>query len=47
MQSIKIGAHEAGGRLDKYLCRYMKEAPVSFFYKMMRKKNITLNCVNS
>ena len=43
MQSIKIAAHEAGGRLDKYLGRYMKEAPMSFFYKMMRKKNITLN----
>lgn len=43
MQSIIIHEREAGGRLDKFLGRYMKEAPVSFFYKMLRKKNITLN----
>lgn len=43
MQSLMVQEKEAGGRLDKYLGRYMKEAPVSFFYKMLRKKNITLN----
>ena len=43
MQEITIGTNEAGQRLDKFLAKYMKLAPKSFFYKMMRKKNITLN----
>lgn len=43
MQETKIGTNEAGQRLDKYLQKYMPLAPVSFFYKMLRKKNITLN----
>jgi 23S rRNA pseudouridine955/2504/2580 synthase len=43
MREIAIGANEAGQRLDKFLGKYMKEAPKSFFYKMLRKKNITLN----
>ena len=30
-------------RLDKFLAKYMNEASKSFFYKMMRKKNIILN----
>lgn len=43
MRRITIGPNEAGQRMDKFLHKYMKEAPGSFFYKMMRKKNITLN----
>ena len=43
MQEITIGKNEAGQRLDKFLTKYMNLAPKSFFYKMMRKKNITLN----
>lgn len=43
MQELNIGKNEAGQRLDKFLAKYMKLAPKSFFYKMMRKKNITLN----
>lgn len=43
MKEYSIGKNEAGQRLDKYLCKILKEAPVSFFYKMMRKKNIVLN----
>lgn len=43
MQEINIGKNEAGQRLDKFLAKYMNLAPKSFFYKMMRKKNITLN----
>lgn len=43
MQEYIIGKNEAGQRLDKYLSKIMKEAPISFFYKMMRKKNIVLN----
>ena len=29
--------------MDKFLAKYLNKAPKSFFYKMMRKKNITLN----
>ena len=43
MQEFKIGANEAGQRLDKFLHKYLKEAGTSFLYKMLRKKNITLN----
>ena len=43
MQEITVSAREAGQRMDKYLARYLSEAPKSFLYKMMRKKNITLN----
>ena len=43
MREIIIKENEAGQRLDKFLKKYMKEAPASFFYKMLRKKNIVLN----
>lgn len=43
MQEITVSARDAGQRLDKFLGKYMPEAPKSFFYKMLRKKNITLN----
>ena len=43
MRVYQIGANEAQQRLDKYLKKLLKEAPDSFIYKMMRKKNITLN----
>lgn len=43
MQSIRITEQEAGWRLDRFLEKYMKEASKSFIYKMLRKKNITLN----
>lgn len=43
MQEIKITGNEAGQRLDKLLGKFLKEAPKSFIYKMLRKKNITLN----
>lgn len=43
MREYTIGKNEAGQRLDKYLSKLLKEAPASFFYKMMRKKNIVLN----
>lgn len=39
----EIRSNEAGQRLDKFLGKYMPLAPKSFFYKMLRKKNITLN----
>lgn len=43
MQEFKIGPNEAGQRLDKFLHKYLTEANTSFLYKMLRKKNITLN----
>ena len=43
MREISVSAVDEGQRLDKYLTKYMPEAPKSFFYKMMRKKNIVLN----
>lgn len=43
MRQLQIQVAEEGQRLDKYLSRYMPEAPKSFFYKMLRKKNITCN----
>lgn len=43
MQQIEIKENEAGQRLDKFLHKFMPLAPVSFFYKMLRRKNITLN----
>ena len=43
MRELMISEYEAGQRFDKFLAKYMELAPKSFFYKMMRKKNITLN----
>ena len=43
MRSITVNKNEAGQRLDKLLAKYLNLAPKSFFYKMMRKKNIVLN----
>lgn len=43
MKELTIRENEAGQRLDKFLTKYMNRAPKSFLYKMLRKKNITLN----
>lgn len=43
MRQIVVTEKEAGQRLDKFLTKYMSKAPKSFFYKMLRKKNIKLN----
>ena len=43
MKEFTINANEAGQRFDKYLGKLLREAPKSFCYKMLRKKNITLN----
>ena len=43
MKEIVISDREEGQRLDKFLGKYMNQAPAGFFYKMMRKKNIVLN----
>lgn len=43
MKEIIISECDSGQRLDKLLGRYLQEAPKSFLYKMLRKKNIVLN----
>ncbi len=43
MREISITGKDAGQRLDKYLRKYLPEAGSGFLYKMLRKKNITLN----
>lgn len=43
MREVIISEREEGQRLERYLEKYMPDAPKSFFYKMMRKKNIVLN----
>ncbi len=43
MREIVITTNEANQRLDKFLAKYLDKAPKSFVYKMLRKKNITLN----
>ena len=43
MQVLTVNQNEAGQRFDKLLVKYLNKAPKSFIYKMLRKKNITLN----
>ncbi len=43
MKKITVTKNEAGQRMDKLLAKILSDAPKSFFYKMLRKKNITLN----
>lgn len=43
MRELIVTEEESGQRLDKYLKRKLSYAPMSFFYKMLRKKNIVLN----
>ncbi len=43
MKQFYVQQNEAGQRLDKLLSKILGKAPKSFLYKMLRKKNITLN----
>lgn len=43
MRSVTIGTNQANQRLDKFLRKLMPGAGNGFLYKMLRKKNITLN----
>ena len=43
MRELQITPHDEGQRLDRFLQRQLPEAGKGFFYKMLRKKNITLN----
>lgn len=43
MKELTVSFREAGQRMDKYLFKVLNQAPKSFVYKMLRKKNIVLN----
>lgn len=43
MKELVVGKNEANQRIDKLLFKYLPDAGKGFLYKMMRKKNITLN----
>lgn len=43
MREIIISHQEANQRIDKFLLKYLDKATRNFIYKMVRKKNITLN----
>ena len=43
MREWTVQSGEKDQRFNKYLQRKLPEAPSSFLYKMLRKKNITLN----
>lgn len=43
MKEIIVDSKEKGQRFDKFLIKYFPKAGSGFVYKMLRKKNITLN----
>ena len=43
MQTIRINNKDAGQRIDKYIRKYLNNAPLSFIYKLFRKKDIKVN----
>lgn len=43
MREIIIKKNDAGQRLDKFLFKTFKNTPPSLFYKLIRKKKITIN----
>lgn len=43
MKELRIEENDSNQRFDKFLKRVLTEANTSFIYKMLRKKNITLN----
>lgn len=43
MKSIKIDSNNENQRIDKFLVKYLPNAPKSFIYKMLRKKDVKVN----
>lgn len=43
MKQVVIDRNDSEQRIDRFLKKYLSEAPQSFIYKMLRKKNIKLN----
>ena len=43
MKKITVNKNDAGQRIDKFLSKYMKNAPMSVIYKAIRKKRVKIN----
>lgn len=43
MKKLIISYKEANQRIDKYIKKYLNDAPLSFIYKLFRKKDIKVN----
>ncbi len=43
MKKLIIGENDAGQRLDKFLAKLMKNAPMGMIYKWIRKKRVKVN----
>lgn len=43
MITIKVSLKEENQRVDKYIRKYLNEAPLSFIYKLFRKKDVKVN----
>ena len=43
MKSIQVNSNDKGQRVDKYIRKYLNNAPLSFIYKLFRKKDIKVN----
>ena len=43
MNSIKVSNIDQGQRIDKYIRKYLNNAPLSFIYRLFRKKDIKVN----
>lgn len=43
MKSINVSKSDQGQRIDKYIRKYLNNAPLSFIYKLFRKKDIKVN----
>ena len=43
MRKIIVKANEKGQRIDKYIRKYLNNAPLSYIYKLFRKKDIKVN----
>lgn len=43
MIRVKVTKKESNQRVDKYVKKYLNEAPLSFIYKLFRKKDVKIN----
>ena len=43
MKKIVVSSKEANQRVDKYVKKFLNEAPLSFIYKLFRKKDVKIN----
>ena len=43
MRKLVVKNNEQGQRIDKYIRKYLNNAPLSFIYKLFRKKDIKVN----